>query len=88
MFSLQEMLNSQMLSGLVQPSISTPQQNFCGFNSCITETLLLNLKTVLAVPFNAQLYVLMNAHLQNMLNTMPRVEKMKAESEDDQVSSI
>ncbi|EYC13456.1 hypothetical protein Y032_0043g722 [Ancylostoma ceylanicum] len=65
MFSLQEILSSQMLPTMVQPSISAPQQGF-------------------GMPFNAQLYVLMNAHLQNMLNSLPRNEKVKVEEEDNE----
>lgn len=40
--------------------------------------------SVLGMPFNAQLYVLMNAHFQNMLNSIPRKEKVKVEEEDNE----
>ncbi|RCN50717.1 zinc finger, C2H2 type [Ancylostoma caninum] len=36
------------------------------------------------MPFNAQFYVLMNAHLQNMLNSLPRNEKVKTEEDDSE----
>ncbi|CAJ0592696.1 unnamed protein product [Cylicocyclus nassatus] len=65
MFSLQEFLSSQMLSSMMQPSVSTaPQPSF-------------------GMPFDAQFYVLMNAHLQNMLNTMPQKVKEEAEESEE-----